>query len=398
MPPQPSVPLHVAPLHMAPLHIAMDVRRVRDFGIGTYIRNLTRALSRLDQENRYTLVARAADFGEFAGLGPNFELKACEEADRGFRHNLIMPSLFRSLKANVCHIPLNSVAWLMLRPYVLTIHDMSTLLFPGRKDFRHMLHEERYRRGATRAARIIAVSNATRRDVESVLRIPSERVTTIYSAPDPAFMVASGESQDKQILERYSISFPYILYAGTIRARKNIPRLIEAFAVLRHELERHPRYKDLRLVIIGDELSKNPAVRQAVAHSRVAPVVRFLGFVPTDTLRIFYRAAELFAFPSLYEGFGLAPLEAMACGTPVVASDIPSLVEAVGDAAELVSPDNVFDIARGMREILLNDQRRNWLVEAGRRQALRFHWDTTARESLAIYRETADIKLTLSNK
>jgi glycosyltransferase involved in cell wall biosynthesis len=224
------------------------------------------------------------------------------------------------------------------------------------------------------------------------LRVPSERVTTIHSAPDPAFTAESDASQETQILARYSISFPYILYAGTIRARKNIPRLIEAFAVLRHELEGHPRYRDLRLVIIGDELSKNPAVRQAVAHSRVAPVVRFLGFVPTDTLRVFYRAAELFAYPSLYEGFGLAPLEAMACGTPVVASDVPSLVEAVGDAAELVSPDNVFDIARGMREILLNAARRAWLVEAGRCQVLRFHWDTTARETLAIYRETADKK------
>src|SRR5208283_3487203 len=105
-----------------------------------------------------------------------------------------------------------------------------------------------------------------------------------YSAPDPMFTSGGDGLQEKQILERYSISFPYILYAGTIRARKNIPRLIEAFAVLRHELERHPRYRDLRLVIIGDELSKNPAVRQAVAHSRVESFVRFLGFVPLDTL------------------------------------------------------------------------------------------------------------------
>lgn len=374
------------------LHIAMDVRRVRDFGIGTYIRNLTHALSRLDRENRYTLIARAADFSEFAGIGPNFELRACEQTDLGFQHNLTMPPFFTSLNAHLYHIPLNSVAWMMPRPYVLTIHDMSTLLFAGRKDFRHMLHEERYRRGAKRAARIIAVSNATRRDIESILHVPPERISTIYSAPDPMFALSGEALQEKQILERYSISFPYILYAGTIRARKNIPRLIEAFAVLRHELERHPRYRDLRLVIIGDELSKNPAVRQAVAHSRVASAVRFLGFVPVETLRVFYRAAELFAFPSLYEGFGLAPLEAMVCGTAVVASNVPSLVEAVGDAAELVSPDNVFDIARGMREVLLNDERRRWLVEAGRSHVERFHWETTARESLAIYRETAEDK------
>ena len=190
-------------------------------------------------------------------------------------------------------------------------------------------------------------------------------------------------------MDRYSINFPYILYAGTVRVHKNVPRLVEAFAVLRHQLENHPVYKDLRLVIIGDELSKNPAVRRAVAHSRIENAVRFLGFVPIETLRVFYCSAEAFAFPTLYEGFGLAPLEAMACGTPVVASDLPSLVEAVGQAAELVSPDNVFDIERGMREVLLNCERRESLREAGRLQAQRFHWESTARQVLAIYKEVA---------
>jgi glycosyltransferase involved in cell wall biosynthesis len=154
-------------------------------------------------------------------------------------------------------------------------------------------------------------------------------------------------------------------------------------------LENHPTYRDLRLVIIGDELSKNPAVRRAVAHSRIESAVRFLGFVSIETLRVFYCSAEAFAFPTLYEGFGLAPLEAMACGAPVVASDLPSLVEAVGEAAELVSPDNVFDIERGLREVLLNRERREWLKDAGRLQAQRFHWESTAAQVLAIYREVA---------
>jgi glycosyltransferase involved in cell wall biosynthesis len=113
---------------------------------------------------------------------------------------------------------------------------------------------------------------------------------------------------------------------------------------------------------------------------------------------VFYGAAELFAFPSLYEGFGLAPLEAMACGTPVVASDLPSLVEAVGEAAELVSPDNVFDIARGIREILVNGERRQWLAEAGQRQVQQFQWDRTAQQTLAIYREIQSIRTIKTNK
>jgi glycosyltransferase involved in cell wall biosynthesis len=369
-------------------HVVIDARRIRDFGIGTYIRNLIQGLSRLEHKNQYTLIIPADDISEVQGLGSNFHTASYRHLDTEVMHNIAFPRFLRTLHADLYHIPLNSVAWWMPQPYVLTIHDMSTLLFPAHKTFRNRMHEQRYRRGALRAARVITVSNSTHRDVETVLHVPPERVSTIYSAPDPAFRVeADSAEQDGQTLERYDIRKPFILYAGTIRPQKNIPRLIEAFAVLRGELENHPEFRDLRLVIIGDELSKYPGVRRAVVSSRVENFVRFLGFVPMDTLRVFYRAAAAFAFPSLYEGFGLAPLEAMACGTPVVASNLPSLVEAVGDAAELVSPDNVFDIARGIRDILLNEDHRKTLVSAGLVQARRFHWDRTAREVLGIYRD-----------
>src|SRR5207302_5016534 len=242
--------------------------------------------------------------------------------------------------------------------------------------------------GATRAARVIAVSQSTRRDIETVIGIPADRVRTIYSAPDPAFRSGSGDAaQDQRVLEKFSIRPPFVLYAGSVRPQKNVPRLVEAFAVLRTELENHENYGDLRLVIIGDELSRSPAVRRAVVATRMERFVRPLGFVPVETLKAFYRAAALFAFPSLYEGFGLAPLEAMLCGTPVVASNLPALIEAVGSAAELVSPDNVFDIARGLRTVLLDGARRRALIEAGLRQAQRFQWEHTARAVLDIYRE-----------
>lgn len=369
-------------------HVVIDARRIRDFGIGTYIRNLIHGLSRLEHGNRYTLIIPSNDVPEIQGLGSNFATAIYPHADTEVMHNIAFPKFLRTLQGNLYHIPLNSVAWWMPQPYVLTIHDMSTLLFPSHRSFRNRMHEQRYRRGALRAACVISVSNSTRRDVETVLHVPPSRIRTIYSAPDPAFTEeADGHEQDSLTLERYSIRKPFILYAGTIRPQKNIPRLIEAFAVLRGELENHEEFRDLRLVIIGDELSRYPGVRRAVVSSRVENFVRFLGFVPRETLRVFYRAAAAFAFPSLYEGFGLAPLEAMACGTPVVASNLPSLVEAVGDAAELVSPDNVFDIARGIRDVLLDQDRREALIAAGLAQSRRFHWDNTAREVLSIYRE-----------
>ena len=367
-------------------HVVIDARRIRDFGIGTYIRNLIRGLSRLAHTNRYTLIIPSHDIPEVQGLGSHFTTAIYAHLDTEVMHNIAFPNFLKTLKADLYHIPLNTVAWWMPQPYVLTIHDMSTLLFPAYRNFRNRMHEQRYRRGALRAARVIAVSNSTRRDVETGLQVPPERTCTIYSAPDPAFTAGSnGLEHDGQTLERYSIRKPFILYAGTIRPQKNVPRLIEAFAVLRAELENYSEFRDLRLVIIGDELSKYPGVRRAVVSSRVENLVRFLGFVPMETLRVFYRAAAAFAFPSLYEGFGLAPLEAMACGTPVVASNLPSLVEAVGDAAELVSPDNVFDIARGLRDVLLDPDRRNALIAAGPAQVRRFNWDNTAQQVLNIY-------------
>lgn len=177
------------------------------------------------------------------------------------------------------------------------------------------------------------------------------------------------------------------MYAGSIRPQKNIPRLVEAFAVTMEEMGDHPEYKDLRLIIIGDEISRHQSVRRAVMQSRVEDKVRFLGFVPFDTLRVFYESAIAFVFPSLYEGFGLPPLEAMASGTPVITSASSSLPEVVGGAAMLVNPENVFDIARGIKEVLCDPERRLHMSQAGRRHAARFSWETTAREVLDIYRE-----------
>jgi glycosyltransferase involved in cell wall biosynthesis len=128
-------------------------------------------------------------------------------------------------------------------------------------------------------------------------------------------------------------------------------------------------------------------VRRAVIQSRVEKAVRFLGFVPFDALRIFFESAALFVFPSLYEGFGLPPLEAMATGTPVVASNVSSLPEVVGDAALLVNPENVFDIARGIQEALLDEELREELIAKGRKQAARYSWERTAREVLEVYAE-----------
>jgi glycosyltransferase involved in cell wall biosynthesis len=312
--------------------------------------------------------------------------------------HLSFPLFLKRLPVNLFHIPLNRVPLAMVRPYVVTIHDMSRQYLAG-TGIRNQLSLYRAQRSLLRAARVIAVSESTRRDAESILGIPAGRIRRIYNAPDPRFRSRELSEETKAVfkgswdefrrhtLERYQVTYPYVLYAGNIRPPKNVPRLIEAFAVLRGELATHEQYNDLRLIVIGDEISKYPGVRITANKTRAAHAIRFMGYVPFDTLRAFYESAAAFAFPSLHEGFGLPPLEAMACGVPVVTSNVSSLPEVVGDAAVQVNPENVFEISRGLKDVLLDRAQRAELIERGYRQAARFNWEDTAAQVLETYRE-----------
>ncbi len=376
-----------------PVKIAIDVRRIRDFGVGTYIRNLVEALTSVGSRHTYALICSPQDVNQFSGLPANFEtiVYGCKDSSR--LDHFSFPRMLRSLKVQLTHIPFHRVPLFLPRPYVVTIHDLSSLFFDEASGLLHEAHIFRLRRGLERASRIISVSGATERDVRNLVPSACDRIRLIYNAPDPQFSLATGARdaarERHRILERYQIRYPFLLYAGSIRPQKNIPRLIEAFAVARRNLENHGGYKDIRLIIIGDEISRHPDVRRAVIVSRVENCVRFLGFVPMDTLRVFHELATAFVFPSLYEGFGLPPLEAMASGTPVIASSVSSLPEVVGGAAMLVNPENVFDIARGITEVLLDDKLRQDLITKGRRQAASFSWTRTAEEVVRLYEELA---------
>ncbi len=384
------------------MRIAIDARRLRDFGIGTYIRNLVTAIAGIDRETEYLLISFPEDEPLLRHLPPNFRPIPCTRLDTDKFDHITLPWLIRQLSTDLCHIPLNRVPLFMPKPYIVTVHDMGRLLFDEATNSVRSLRRFRLRRGLLRADRIIAVSNATRRDIQTLVGVPEEDVRVVYNAPDPRFFEhghladarAAGPQararESQRILERYQINYPFLLYAGNIRPQKNIPRMVEAFAVVRSELQDAPQYRDLHLIIIGDTISKYPSVRRAVIQSRVEHCVRFLGFVPFDTLRAFYELATGFLFPSLYEGFGLPPLEAMAAGTPVLVSNVSSLPEVVGDAAIKVNPENVFDIARGIKELLLNVKLRAELVERGHAQAASFSWKHAAEEVVKIYREVAN--------
>jgi len=238
------------------------------------------------------------------------------------------------------------------------------------------------------AARIFAVSKFTKLEMEKLFDIPTGRIEVVYNAIDERFLHGHASAADRQLIaERYQVTYPFLLYAGRISPHKNVVRMIEAFSALKAELEKDQAFPDLKLIIIGDDVSGNPDLRRTVIRSGVQNDVRFLGFVPIEVLRTFYDAAKIFVFPSLYEGFGLPPLEAMAHGTPVVTSNVSSLPEVVGNAAVLVHPENVFEIMRALHRVLLDQPLREKMKERSYRQAAKFSWEKSVRRIRDAYEE-----------
>ena len=298
-----------------------------------------------------------------------------------------MRRLLQSHSVDVLHIPYLRAAALLPCNYLITVHDLAEFLHDPRRGLQQDLRWRMVRRTLRGASRVLAVSSATKREIENLFGIPSERIAVVENAIDERFIQGNRSEEKRLVLERFQVNDPYLLYVGSAKAQKNLTRLIEAFAVVKGEVRDHPRFRHLRLLIIGDDLIKHSDLRRTVVRTRMQNEVRFLGFVAIETLRVFYEAAEVFVFPSLYEGFGLPPLEAMAQGTPVVTSNVSSLPEVVGEAAVFVNPENVFDIARGIQQVLLSEDVREQLRQRGRAQVARFSWDRSVNQVLQIYAE-----------
>ncbi|HWK30673.1 MAG TPA: glycosyltransferase family 1 protein, partial [Terriglobales bacterium] len=273
-------------------------------------------------------------------------------------------------------------------PYVVTVHDVLDFIFLRTKqtDRQSRTRLQLAKFALRRAGGIVAVSNSTRDDIMRIFGIADvNRISVAYNAVDPKLLAPATEAERRAVLERYQIRYPFLLYAGSAKPHKNVTRLIEAFSALRGELARDHQFPDLKLIVIGDDISENPELRRAVVRSGVQHDVRFLGFVPIEAVRVFYASAEVFAFPSLYEGFGLPPLEAMAQGAPVVCSNTSALPEVVGDAAFLVNPENSFEIMHAVKRVLLDRELRQALSGRGRQRVTEFSWRRSAEQLLATY-------------
>jgi glycosyltransferase involved in cell wall biosynthesis len=373
--------------------VAIDIRRITEFGVGTYTRNIVRALGRLDHTNQYFLIGSPQKVAEIGPLPPGFQTIPLLEDGTTARGYLEFRAILKRTQCDLVHIP--HLFWMprtLPCPYVMTVHDLLEHMYRarGQSSLRRSLHLHLTRRVLKGAGRILAVSNFTKSEIENVFGIPPSRIEVVYNAIDERFLRGHATDADRQILaERYLIKYPFLLYAGSISPPKNLVRIIEAFSALKAELEKEGKYADLKLIIIGDELSKHPDLRRTVIRSGVQNDVRFLGFIPIEMLRVFYDAAKIFVFPSLYEGFGLPPLEAMAHGTPVVTSNTSSLPEVVGNAAVLVNPENVFEIMRALLHLLLDQPVRDQMKKRSYEQAKKFSWDASASRILEVYTEVA---------
>src|SRR6202161_3221844 len=368
-----------------------------EFGVGTYIRNVVRTLAHLDRESKYFLIGPPDRVTECGDLPPNFHAVNLAGGDNTVKGNLDFRAIVRRLNCDVVHIP--HLFWVprgLSCPYVLTVHDLLEHMYGSRNasSLRRSMHFYLTRRVLRKAARVIAVSQFSKNEIEKLLTIPDARLEVVYNTIDEHFLHAHATEADRELIaQRYLVNYPFILYAGAIRPHKNVVRIIEAFSALKSELQKLQQYPDLKLIIIGDDLSSHPRLRRTVVCSCVQNDVRFLGFVPIEVLRIFYDVAKIFVFPSLYEGFGLPPLEAMAHGTPVVTSNTSSLPEVAGNAALLVNPENVFEIRRGLQRVLLDSALRDRMKQRGYEQAKKFSWTTSVSRILEIYREVAEARV-----
>jgi glycosyltransferase involved in cell wall biosynthesis len=364
------------------MRIAIDARKLRDFGIGTYIRNILIELSRLDRDTEYVVLCRPDDIESGDVLGRNFRMVPETAPAYSVAEQFRIPLSLAREGVRLVHEPHYVLPPLVRCRSVVTIHDCIHLMFPQYLPSRlaYVYAKASMWTASRKANRILTVSEASKRDILRFFDVPPEKVVVVYNAIDERFLGPADAERMDLVRQRYQLDHPFVLYVGNIKPHKNIERLIDAFARARSACP-----PDLKLIIIGDEISKYPALRQSVHKHKLDKHVRFLGFQPMETLAAFYRLARAFVFPSLYEGFGLPPLEAMACGAPVVTSNVSSLPEIAGGAALLIDPYDPEEIASGITRAVTDDTLRQDLIARGKARARTFSWPQSVRKIHQIY-------------
>jgi alpha-1,3-rhamnosyl/mannosyltransferase len=366
----------------------LDARTATDHfpGIGRYVSNLSRALVPLLEPSEELLLLVAE------GVQSRWPLPGRKQGVRRIRvtaspfslqQQWQLPALLKEHRASVYHSPYYLMPYCVPAPTVLTIHDLIPELFPEYVSVQARLLFRLTTRLALQAAgHLITVSDTTKGDLLSRYAVPEEQVTTIHSAPDSTLQPASQREVD-DLRARLALPERYVLYLGINKPHKNLARLLEAWHIVCQQLsEEAPG----TLVIAGAWDSRYEQIRDLSEQDAGVAPVRFLGPVDEADLAALYSGATLFVFPSLYEGFGLPVLEAMACGTAVVCARRSSLPEIAGDAAFFFNPEDVQEMADALWRVLNDARLRGSLQQRARQRAAAFSWEATARKTLNCYR------------
>jgi glycosyltransferase involved in cell wall biosynthesis len=367
------------------MHVGIDARLVyyTRAGIGEYTLRLTQALARHYPDDRFTLLQDARQPAALV-TAPNVATAHTRLPSHHKLEQKLLPWVVKGLTPDVFHSPdfIPPLGYHGQR--VITIHDLAFLIYP------HFLTKDaaRYYGQIDRAVRdadhIIAVSHSTRNDLVRMLGTPEDRITVIHEAADPELSPMPREEALQRVQALYDVPAEFILFVSTIEPRKNVGTLLRAYRRLRDDYKLTPG-----LVLAGAPGWLSDDVYALVDELDLQPHTFFLGRVNAHDLRYLYNAARCLVHPAFYEGFGLTPLEAMACGTPVIVSNVSSLPEVVGDAALLVDPQQDEEITVALWRMLTDEGLREMLRVKGLRRAAAFSWDRAAEQTMQVYRQVA---------
>ena len=350
-------------------------------GISSYVLHLLEALAAFDADTAYRVLYSRKD-RRSALPRSNFRSVRCWTPSHHKLERWTLGVEIARLGLDLLHSPDFIPPTFGFQRSVITIHDLNFLYYPqfltaeSRRYYNHQIEW-----AVRRTAHILADSHATKSDLVTMLAVPPEKVTVVHLAADPTFRPLP-EAEIRRVSAQYGLKPGYLLFVGTLEPRKNVPGLLQSYRLLLNQ-----RKSIAPLVLVGGKGWLHEEVFERVETLHLTGGVRFLHDVPDIDLPALYNGASLLVSPSFYEGFGLPALEAMACGTPVVAAERASLPEVVGDAGVLVNPDEPEAIAEGLAAVLGDPALWARLREAGLARAAQFTWEKTARETLAIYQK-----------
>ena len=361
----------------------------RDSGVEVFIRGLVRALAVLDSENDYVIYvggeAGAVDVQDNA----RFRVERVNVSQRARSMRILweqarLPERVRRDKLDVLHAAGYVMPLRCPCPVVATVHDVLVLTHPDLCKTANVLHYGMMLRQTLRSAGRIAVSSeATRDAILQHTAVDPDKIDVVYPGIDDVFFDAPPAEALERVRERYQLSFPFLLFVGNLEPKKNVPLLVEAFSNLKTR-RRVPH----RLVLAGKLGWKTRPILRAIDASSCSDAIVRLGYVPREDLPSLYALADAFVFPSVCEGFGIPPLEAMAVGRPVIASRAEALVEVLGDAALCVRTEAPYELETAIHKALSNEFTRRYLSERGKARAERYHWHETAEQMLRVYGRT----------